>query len=127
MATSEERLRILRMVEQGQVSAEDGARLLDALNAAAQKRAEPPPLASSAQARWLRVHVTDLRTGKTRVNVNIPMSLVTVGMKFGARFAPELEDMDLQQVADMVRRGATGKLIEVENVEEGERLEVFVE
>lgn len=127
MATSEERLRILRMVEQGQVSAEDGARLLDALNAAAQRRSDASPVASAASARWFRVRVTDLRTGKIKVNVNIPMSLVTVGMKFGARFAPELEDTDLRQVAEMIRAGATGKLIEFEDAEDGERLEIFVE
>ena len=127
MATSEERLRILRMVEQGQVSAEDGARLLDALSASAQKRSESTPPESSAPARWFRVRVTDLRTGKNKVNVNIPMGLVTVGMKMGARFAPELEGMDLQQITEMIRSGATGKLIEVDDAEDGERVEIFVE
>lgn len=127
MATSEERLRILRMVEQGQVSAEDGARLLDALSASAQKRSENTPPESSAPARWFRVRVTDLRTGKNKVNVNIPMGLVTVGMKMGARFAPELEGMDLQQITEMIRSGATGKLIEVDDAEDGERVEIFVE
>lgn len=127
MATSEERLRILRMVEQGQVSAEDGARLLDALNAHAPKRSDSAIPEPSAQARWFRVRVSDLRTGKNKVNVNIPMGLVTVGMKMGARFAPELEGMDLQRVTEMIRSGATGKLIEMEDQEDGERVEIFVE
>jgi hypothetical protein len=125
MATTEERLRILKMIEQGQVSAEDGARLLEALSTGERKNAQSPMAASSA--RWFRVRVTDLRTGKNKVNVNIPMGLVKVGMKMGARFAPEMEGMDLSQISEMVEAGATGKLVEIEDEEDGERVEIFVE
>lgn len=127
MATNEERLRILKMIEQGQVSAEDGARLLEALSASVQRRPDSAAADSSGSPRWFRVRVTDLQTGRNKVNVNIPMRLVTVGMKMGARFAPELEGMDLRELTDMIRSGATGKLMEVEDEEDGERVEIFVE
>ena len=129
MATTDERLRILKMIEQGQISAEDGARLLEALSSAEQPRLGPPynNTMSSGSARWLRVRVTDLSTGKHKVNVNIPMGLVNVGLKMGARFAPEMEGIDIDQLTQLIRSGATGKLIEVEDSTDGERVEIFVE
>ena len=63
MASNEERLRILKMVEQGQISAEDGARLLEALSAADQRRQLPSGSSQASSApsgRWFRVRVTDL-------------------------------------------------------------------
>lgn len=130
MTTNDERLRILKMVEQGQISAEDGARLLEALSAVDQRRQLPSggtQAGSAPSGRWFRVRVTDLQTGKSKVNVNIPMGLVNVGIKMGARFAPEMEGFDLAQLAELARSGATGKLIEVEDTEDGERVEIFVE
>ncbi len=129
MTTSDERLRILKMVEQGKISAEDGSRLLDALGAADRRRSQATSTAGAAagSARWLRVRVTDARTGRNKVNVTIPMGLVDVGLKMGARFAPEMEGFDLAQLAEMVRSGATGKLVEVQDREDGELVEIFVE
>ena len=130
MASNEERLRILKMVEQGQINAEDGARLLEALSAGDQRRHLPSGASQTGSApsgRWFRVRVTDLQTGKSKVNVNIPMGLVNVGIKMGARFAPEMEGVDLANLAELVRSGATGKLIEVEDLEDGERVEIFIE
>ena len=85
MATTEERLRILRMVEQGQISAEDGSRLLDALSAGERRKAQisSPSASATGSGRWLRVRVTDARSGRNKVNVTIPMGLVDVGLKMG--------------------------------------------
>jgi len=127
MATNEERLRILKMIEQGTVSAEDGARLLEALGVAEQRQPPEARMLPPGSPRWFRVRVTDMRTGKNKVNVNIPMGLVSVGIKMGARFAPQLEGVTLDQIGEMIRSGATGKLIEVEDAEDGERVEIFVE
>jgi hypothetical protein len=129
MTTTEERLRILQMVEQGKISAADGSRLLEALSSSDRKRAQIPAPggAPSSSGRWLRVRVTDSQTGRNKVNVTIPMGLVDVGLKMGARFAPEMEGFDLAQLAEMVKSGATGKLVEVQDREDGELVEIFIE
>ncbi|MBE2235422.1 MAG: hypothetical protein IAE85_18140 [Anaerolinea sp.] len=129
MTTSDERLRVLKMVEQGKISAEDGSRLLEALSAADRRRAQAanPSGPAASAGRWLRVRVTDAQTGRNKVNVTIPMGLVDVGLKMGARFAPEMEGFDLTHLAEMVRSGATGKLVEVQDREDGELVEIFVE
>jgi hypothetical protein len=129
MTTTEERLQILKMVEQGKISAEDGARLLDALSAGERRRSQSssPGGGAPGSARWLRVRVTDAHTGRNKVNVTIPMGLVDVGLKMGARFAPEMEGFDLAQLAELVKSGATGKLVEVQDNTDGELVEIFIE
>ena len=126
MATVEERMKILKMVEEGKVSAEDAAKLLAALSES-RKAAGPAPVAAGGEARWFRVRVTDMATGKTKVNVNIPMGLVNVGIKMGARFAPGLDSEQMEVIAEALKSGAVGKIVEVADEEDGERVEIFVE
>jgi hypothetical protein len=126
MATTEERMQILNMVAEGKISAGEGATLLGALDKAAKEKPERGAMGPSAP-RWFRVRVTDLETGRDKVNVNLPMSLVDVGTRMGARFAPELTDLDLGEIMEQIKSGAQGKIIEVEDSEDGERVEIFVE
>jgi hypothetical protein len=130
MATVEERMKILKMVEDGKVSAEDGAKLLAALDESrrsARPTPPPPPPGTTANGRWLHIRVTDVKNGRPKVNVNIPMGLVNVGLKMGAKFAPEVEGLDVQQIADAVNSGMTGKIIDVTDEEDGEHVEIYVE
>ncbi len=126
MTTVEERMQILKMIEEGKISAEEGAKLLQALAGKSDKRRTSGALASD-EARWLRVRVTDLDTGRNTVNVNIPMSLVAVGLKMGARFAPNVEGLDYEQITEAIKSGAQGKIVDVVDEEDGERVEIFVE
>jgi hypothetical protein len=125
MASTEERMQILKMIEEGKITAAEGAELLRALDKNKPGQ-EPEPLRGSSNPRWFRVRVTDLASGRNKVNVNIPIGLVHVGIKMGARFVPELgEGAEYQQVIEAIRSGKQGKIIEVED--DGERVEIFVE
>ena len=125
MATTEERLQILKMIEEGKISAAEGAELLRALEQESGRSSEP--LKGASAPRWFRVRVTDTNTGRNKVNVNIPMGLVNVGIKMGARFAPDVEGFDFNELIQAVRSGQQGKVVDVFNTEEGERIEIFVE
>ena len=82
----------------------------------------------SNSGKWFRVHVTDLKTGKSKTNVRIPMGMVNFGLKMGAKFAPkELEGLDMSQIMAAAESGGTGKLVDVEDEEKGEHVEVYVE
>jgi hypothetical protein len=126
MATVEERMQILKMIEEGKISASEGADLLRALDQEGGEKAAEPLKGASAP-RWFRVRITDTTTGKNKVNVNIPMGLVNVGMKMGARFTPEVEGIDFDELVGTIRDGAQGKVMDVIDEEEGERVEIFVE
>jgi hypothetical protein len=133
MATSEERIKILKMVQDGKITADQAAELLKALESraapagAAPGQAVPPGQANPARGRWFRVRITDTDTGKTRVNVRMPLSVVTAGMKMGMRFSPEVEGMDISQLAELIQSGETGQIVDVFDEEDGEHVEVFVE
>ena len=124
MATPDERMKILKMLEEGKLSAEEAARLLKALGKAKPERRGPPP---GGEAKWLRVRVTDLKSGRASVNVNLPMSLVNVGLKLWAQFVPDTEGIDFRQIQEALRAGLTGKIVDVEDAEEGQRVEIYVE
>ena len=134
MATSEERIKILKMVQDGKITADQAADLLKALESRSAPptggnpgQAVPPGQAGAPRGRWFRVRITDTATGKTRVNVRMPLSVVTAGMKMGMRFSPEVEGMDIQQLAELIQSGETGQIVDVFDEDDGEHVEVFVE
>ncbi len=128
MANSEERMKILKMIEEGKISADEGSKLLAALSDSRKGIPTPPRTpGAGGTARWLRIRVTDVRTGRSKASVQIPLALVDAGMKIGAHFAPEVEGVDMSNVMDSIRMGVTGKIIDVVDEEDGEHVEIFVE
>ena len=127
MATTEERLQILKMIEEGKISAAEGAELLRALDTKGERSQPLEPMKGASTPRWFRVRVTDVQSGRNKVNVNIPMGLVNVGIKMGARFAPEIEGAQLNSIMDAVRSGQLGKIMDITDDEDGERVDIFVE
>ena len=126
MTTDEERLQILKMIEGGQVTAEEGAKLLSALGDT-EKPSRTPYTRPSGEPRWFRVRVTDLVNGKTKVSVNLPFGLMEWGMQIGAQFAPEVGDLDFEQLKEMLESGVEGKVVDVIDEEDGEHVEIFIE
>src|SRR5512143_3222960 len=113
MASAEERLQILKMIQDGKITAEEGAKLLQALSAGSKsdKRGTPPPVHGASDPRWFRVRVTDTRSGKNKVNVNIPMGLVNVGLRMGARFAPNIDSVNYDDLMTAIKSGQSGKVL----------------
>ena len=63
-------------------------------------------------------------SGKSKVSVNLPLSLVDAGMSIAANFAPGIADTDIM---DAIRTGLTGKVIDVIDDEDREHVEIFIE
>ncbi len=128
MSTAEERMKILNMIAEKRITPEEGAQLLAALQRADQRAGPPtPPASSGGEARYLRVRVSNLNTGKERASVNIPLNLVNVAMRMGARFAPEMEDISYEDIVQAIRQGARGKVVDVTDEDSQEHVEIFVE
>lgn len=122
MTTTKERIQILNMIQEGQISPEEGAKLLSALGKPA-----PPPPPTAPPARWFRVRVTDLETGRSKISINIPARLVNIGLRMGARFVPDTADVNLEDLSEQIRSGHQGKVFESINEEDGEHIEIFLE
>jgi hypothetical protein len=127
MATAEERMRILKMIDEGKISAEEGAKLLSALSEPKRGPNAPVVQRAAGAARWLRVRVTDVATGRSKATVQIPLALLEAGMKIGAHFAPEVEGVDMPTIMEALRSGMTGKIVDVVDEKDGEHVEIFVE
>lgn len=118
-------MKILKMIEEGKLSAEEGTKLLSALSV---KRPLPPRAPGMpGGAKWLRIRVTDTRSGRSKASVQIPLALVDAGLKIGAHFAPEVEGVDMSNVMEALRSGVTGKIIDVTDDEDGEHVEIYIE
>jgi hypothetical protein len=123
MTTAEERMKILKMIQEKKITAEEGAKLLAALGKSEQKQSTP----AEGQSGWLRVRITDLDSGKASVNINLPLGLVNVGLKMGARFVPNMDGIHAEELTEALRQGMTGKIMDILDEEEGQRVEVYVE
>jgi len=135
----EERARILNMVAERKISAEEAERLLQALEGG-----ELNEVAKRGKARWLKVRVYDKNSGKVKVKVNIPLALVKIGAKIGAKFDLKLPEearrqmvekgidpgnltdvKKLEAIIDNLAAQGPFKLVDVE--EDDEKVEVFIE
>ena len=162
MASSEERMMILRMVEEGKITPEEGARLLAAMG----EREAAEPVGATAPAgtaeganggysdygagqgwsgtaygspaygsdfganqpgsmggRVFHVRVTNGASGKPKVDVNIPLSLVD----FGLRFIPPNSKVDVQKLREAIASGTRGRIVDVMDSEKGDHVEIFFE
>ena len=126
MSNSNERTEILRLVETGKLSAAEGIQLLNTLDKAPRQVASPQQ-SVNARSRWLRIRVTNLATQAPKVNVNLPLGLVNAGLRIGQHFAPELNGINWDSLLDEIQQGANGKLVEVEDQDDNERVEIFVD
>lgn len=129
MTTAEERMKILKLVQDGKISADEGAKLLKALTTTSQKPPRRTATIRTGGARWLRVRVTDMASGKAKVNVNLPLKLVDAGLNIAAQFAPDDIDIDglMTAVTDAIDENMTGKIVDVVDGDDGEHIEVFIE
>ncbi len=127
----EEKKRIINMVAEGKISAEEAARLLEALN--------PKPV-SSKMGRKLHILITQEGSEKPKLNLSIPVKLAQIGMKFipkNANFDAHLESTNFdfssinwKEIMDMVSSGEVGDLFNME-VEEDNKpsttIRIYVE
>jgi len=126
MATSEERMKILQMIQEGKITAEDGAKLLSAISQNTQTQ-KSRTISRNRDSRYMRVRVTDLNTGKTKVSVNLPLGLVDAGLNIASNFMPDMSADATEDIRDAIHEGLTGKIVDVMDEDDSEHIEIFIE
>jgi hypothetical protein len=124
MTTStDERNRILNMIESGQITAAQAAQLLDTVS----PEYEQP--SGQIENRTVRIWMTDMSTNRRKMNMTatIPVYLVSMSLRLLARLVSQLNDSTIQNVIRAIERDTTGRLLDLQDLEEGKRLEIFVE
>ncbi len=135
-----ERAQILEMLASGKITPEQGVELLSTLPSAARESDRPaaggpqpvsaaaaPAAAGGKSPHWFHVRVSDSSSGRTKVNISLPLGLVKLGLQIGARFAPEVAELNPDELVGALREASSGPLVDVQDDEDGERVEIFVD
>ncbi len=143
MALSDsERFEILQLLADGKITAGEAANLLSSPKAdfepatpeefagpESYKAKAPQPLGgdkTSDRPTWFHVKVSDLKSGRDKVTVNIPLRLVKYGLNLGRRFAPELAEVDVDELSGQLLE-QSGLLVDVQDEEDGEHVLIYVD
>jgi hypothetical protein len=122
---NEVRLQILNMIADNKVSAGDGAQLLEALG---EEQPRKPTISNrNKEGSWLKINITDLLTGNIKTTVNIPLRLVEWGFGIGSRYTDDLRNIDLSELRALLDSELQGKILEVIDEVDAEKVEIFVE
>lgn len=121
--STDERNRILYLVESGKVTATQAAQLLDTLEV----EREHTGASVQGRKRIVRVRVTNLASNRQKFNVTVPIGLINVGLRLGTRLVPQVSGSALEDLLRAIENGATGRLLDLQDLEEGERVEIFAE
>ncbi len=125
-ANAEEKKQILEMLTSGKITQDQAMELLNALDGSEEETIKTP----SGKKKFLRIRVDD-KKGGDKVNINIPIGLVKIGLKLASKYGDDddlkaLEKVDMEEVLQMIEEGVEGKLVEVDT-NEGEKVEIYVE
>lgn len=148
MSAETKRREILQMLAKGSIDAKEASELLEQVVAdkaadepaafptsgapepPAESQAPPsapePVAARTGNPHWLNVRVTDSASGRKRVSVKIPLSLARIGLRVGAKFVPEMDEMDWEQVLSEISSGDVDTIVEVNDEQSGEHVQVFI-
>ena len=147
MSAGTRRREILQMLAKGSIDAKEAGELLEQVVAdkAADEAAAFPPseapqppdesqapsapepvAARTGKPHWLNVRVTNSASGRKRVSVKIPLSLARIGLRVGAKFVPEMDEMDWEQVLSEISSGEVDAIVEVNDEQSGEHVQVFI-
>jgi hypothetical protein len=132
---SDERLQILKMLEEGKITAEEASQLLEAL-----KSPQAPSVSDASQeqdvwqapakANWMRIEMQE-RNGD-RVHIKLPLVVVKAALRMGGHFSMGGFDSDelgpdvMAELEQALMAGEAGLLIDVHE-EDGDHVQIFLE
>jgi hypothetical protein len=124
---SEEKIRILKMVESGKISAEEGATLLEAIEETPEEKASGQ---QSSLGRILNIKVTNSETGEAKVNLKVPLGVAhIIKSLIPAAELQKLQErgINLDLLFQNIDSGAIGQLIDVEDKEHNQIIQISIE
>ena len=118
--------RVLRLVAEGRLTAEEAGPILDALDGTSDVADETadetaghgPDQAAGAPARALRVEVTE--AGRTIINLRIPLSLGRAAISQ----VPGISEATSDRIREAIAAGIRGSIVEVDEDGDGVRISI---
>lgn len=122
---SEDALKILKMIENGTINADEGMKLLDAIGASDKKKQTTNKKALKS----IRIYVEDERRNNP-VDIKLPLGVFKAGVKIGEKFSPELqgamEEINYDEILQSIDEGATGEIMNVKT-HDGHTIKIYFE
>ena len=120
----EEKARILKMLEDGKIGAEDAAKLLDAI----EKTEDSGENAKVGKT--LKIRVYENGSPRPKVNLNIPIGwskflMPFVENKIQTKLKAKGVDIDMNKIKEEMEHAHVGKIIDVEDG--GDKVEIYIE
>jgi len=131
---NEEYMRILKMIEEGKVTAEEGAELMKAIGGGDSEgdekvEAQLSGVKPSLRGKKLRIKVTDTETGKDKANIRIPLRLAKIAEKFVPRDAKSQmkeQGIDLGSILSNIDELVDGPLIDIDADDKDDHVNVSI-
>lgn len=126
----EEKIEVLRRIQNEEITAEEGARLLEELDnpqtLEVQSQKEKPKLQNLTK--MFRIKV--LSSDGDRVNVQIPLAFAKIALSKGSGFITKNIDsdinIDVDMLLEMIDQGNIGKLVDIVSAD-GDSVEIVIE
>lgn len=126
---SQEKLKILEMIQNKTITAQEGADLLNAVDSDKKE-----PIKTKQAFKMFRIKI--LSNDGDKVNVSIPLEFAKIalsGSKSGGKRFMKIDklkdmdiDLDFDQILDLIESGTDGKIVDIESAD-GDIVKIFVE
>jgi hypothetical protein len=136
----EERLEILRLVENQTITAEEASRLLEALDRSDRARQDtvafmpgipnpqrvfaPPTPRPRPRGRNVRIRISDMSEDEDTLNLVLPYPLLETGLKMAKRIAPD-QMLDAKDIRESIDEGFEGSILDIRDGDQ--RVQIIVE
>ena len=131
---SDERLQILKMLEEGKISSGEAARLLEALKKGQRPTSDNSATRASLQtprkAKWMRIDIEE--SNGNRVHIKLPIPIIRAALRLGGHFnmggfdSEELGPDILETLETALAEGEMGMLVDVTE-ENGNHVQILLE
>ncbi|MBI4801698.1 MAG: hypothetical protein HY796_04145 [Elusimicrobia bacterium] len=122
---NEEKMKILKMLEEGKISSAEALELLEAL-----ARLEGKDRPAKSGGRFLKMRVYESGSPEAKVNVNIPIAWSKfmapfIEQKIGQKMRERGYEMDVEKIREAIEAGDAGKIIDINDG--GNKVEISIE
>lgn len=123
---NEEKMKILKMLEEKKISSAEAMELLEALARLEGKESR----SAKGGARFLRIRVYENGAPEAKVNVNIPIAWSKfmapfIEQKIGEKLRAKGYELDTEKIREALEAGDIGKIIDIND--DGNKVEIAIE
>ncbi len=115
---TQERKKILEMVESKTVSVDDALRLLE--------QTEDKSTSSLITSKFIKIFI--LEEDKTKVDIKVPIGLAAVALKIIPQEQLKMNDheINIEEILKLIEEGSQNKLIDIDTISNGKKVRVEI-